>query len=74
MPEFMAEVKSVFAEKLSGKGEELVGWVKQRADLIKEELAADSEKWEIENAEEDTENLIDWVRRRFDYFEYTYGR
>lgn len=73
-PEFMTEVKRVFSEKLSGKGEELIGWVKQRANLIKEELAANSEKWEIENAEEDTEELIDWVRRRFDYFEYTYGR
>ena len=74
MPEFMTEVKKVFAEKLSGRSEELISWLKQRAASIKEEALADAARGGIGNTEEDTENLIDWVRRRFDYFEYTYGR
>ena len=74
MPEFQEEVKKIFKEKLSGRGEELVKWLTERAELIKEETLADAEKWGFEGVEEDTEELIDWVRRRFDYFEYTYGK
>lgn len=74
MPKFIEEIKAVFQEKLSGKGSELVTYVKERADMIRSEAEKDAEKWEIEDLKEDTDYLIDWVARRFEYFEYTYGK
>ncbi len=73
-PEFMAEIKRVFKDKLSGKGEELVSYVEDRAALIKEDTIANADRWTLNDAMGNTDDLIDWVRRRFDYFEFTYGR
>lgn len=74
MPEFTNEVKRVYQEKLSGKSKELLSWLKGRAELIKEETLADAERWDFDDTMEDTEYLIDWVRRRYDYLEWTYGK
>ena len=73
MPEFMEEVKRVYQEKLKGKKDELVNWVKTRAATIKDEALTDAERWNFEDVTYAMEYLIDWVSRRYDYFDYPYG-
>ena len=74
MPEFMEEVKSVYKEKMAGKSEEFLGWLKARAASIREESLNDADRWAIDGVVEDTDYLIDWIRRKYEYLEYTLGR
>ena len=74
MPEFMEEVKSVYKEKMAGKSEEFLGWLKARAASIREESLNDADRWAIDGVVEDTDYLIDWMRRKYEYLEYTLGR
>lgn len=74
MPEFMEEVKAVYKEKMAGKCEEFLGWLKARAAAIREESLNDADRWAIDGVVEDTDHLIDWMRRKYDYLEYTLGR
>jgi hypothetical protein len=73
-PEFMEEVKAVFKEKMAGKSEEFLGWLKARAASIREESLNDADRWAIDGVVEDTDYLIDWMRRKYDYLEYVLGR
>lgn len=73
-PEFMEEVKAVFKEKMAGKSEEFLGWLKARAASIREESLNDADRWAIDGVVEDTDYLIDWIRRKYEYLEYTLGR
>lgn len=74
MPEFMEEVKAVYKEKMAGKSEEFLGWLKSRAASIREESLNDADRWAIDGVVEDTDYLIDWMRRKYDYLEYVLGR
>ncbi|MBO7561099.1 CotH kinase family protein [Candidatus Saccharibacteria bacterium] len=73
MPEFQSLVKRVFAEKMQGRSDELLSWLEDRADYVYDEVLNDADRWGREGASEDIDGLIDWVRRRYDYLEYTYG-
>ena len=74
MPEFMDEVKSVFKEKLAGRSSEFLSWLKARAAAIREESLNDADRWAIYDTAEETDYLIDWIRRKYEYLEYTLGR
>ena len=73
IPEFQDEVKRVFNEKMVGKGEELMTRIINKATEIYQAALKDGEKWEKGNFIAETENLIRWVKARYDYFEETYG-
>ena len=73
IPEFQAEVKRIFQEKWLGHKNELLSWMRQRRDLIREAALEDAEKWEREDFDTEMAYLLDWVERRFDYFEYEFG-
>ena len=73
MPEFETEVKKVFNERLAGREEELMRHIDMKTNQILQALRADSEKWGIDNAEEELQYLKDWVRRRYRHFEERYG-
>ena len=72
-PDFKEKVDVIFREKMSGRKDELLNYVDDRADFVREAVRADSEKWGKGNFEEEVGYLKDWVSRRFDHFEYEYG-
>lgn len=83
MPEFREVVRRIFRERLSGKEDELVGYVKGRAEMIRESVLRDGVKFRFE--EEDEEHyedvefdesviqLINWIRVRYRFFEQRLG-
>lgn len=74
IPEFKQRVKEVYQETLSGKGEELLDYIKAQADYIRPAALRDQERWKLQtNFDEEIDYLIDWVAKRYDHFEETYG-
>ena len=72
IPEFREEVDKVFREQMSGRKNELLMDLRWQASKIYSASLRDSEKWGVP-LEGEVEYLIDWVSRRFDHFEKTYG-
>lgn len=73
LPEFQADVKRLFNEKMSGREQELTIMFTSTLDLIRESAIIDSEKWRKGEFEVEAEYLLDWVKARYDYFEQVYG-
>ena len=74
IPEFEARVKEIFRETMSGKKEELLSHIKSRAEYIRAAALRDQERWKLKtNFDEEVEYLLDWVSKRYDHFEETYG-
>lgn len=73
IPEFEKEVERVFQKKMSGRLYELEIEVNYKMREIEKAAKADSAKWNGEGDESEVELLIEWVRKRYEYFEDTYG-
>ena len=73
MPEFRAEVERIFNEKMSGRGNELLGHLEQQAERVYEGYLDDYEKWGRGEYTDEVEYLTDWVGRRYRHFEMEYG-
>ena len=74
VPEFETRVKEIYQETLSGHGEELLEYIKSQAEYIKPAAMRDQERWKLKtNFDEEVDYLIDWVAKRYDHFEQTYG-
>ncbi|MBR2994128.1 CotH kinase family protein [Candidatus Saccharibacteria bacterium] len=73
MPEFRKVVDDIFAEKMCGRGEELLGWIEQRVAMIDEARQRDLSRWDKSDVNQESEKLINWVMRRFRHFENEYG-
>ena len=72
MPEFRDAVEDVFAEKMSGRADELVQWVERQSKLIEKAAKKDADKWEITDIDSDVQKLIEWIKRRYTFFEKEY--
>ena len=73
MPEFKKEVKRIFKDKMSGRVGELVIAIKNRYNKNYKAMLINNEKWGIEDSEEEYEYLLDWIIKRFEFFESKYG-
>ena len=74
IPEFEQRVKEIYQETLSGRGEELLDYIKSQAEYIKPAVLRDQKRWKSKtNFDEEVDYLIDWVAKRYDHFEQTYG-
>ena len=73
MPQFREEVKKVFRNTLSGRKMELLTHIKVQAMKIRPALSRDSGRWGQVEYEAEIEYLLNWVDRRFEHFEETYG-
>ena len=74
IPSFKNRVKEIYQETLSGKGEDLLDYIKSQADYIRTAALKDQERWKLETEfDEEVDYLIDWVAKRYDHFEQTYG-
>lgn len=74
IPEFEQRVKEIYQETLSGRGEELLDYIKSQANYIRPAVLRDQDRWKLKtNFDEEVDYLIDWVAKRYDHFEQTYG-
>lgn len=73
MPQFREEVKKVFRNTLLGRKMELLTHIKVQAMKIRPALSRDSGRWGQVEYEAEIEYLLNWVDRRFEHFEETYG-
>ena len=73
VPEFREEVSKIFVERMSGREEELVGEIYRVAERIYEAAKTNEEKWRGGDFEAELESLVDWVKKRYEYFEEEYG-
>ena len=71
--EFREEVSRIFQERLSGRKEEFLNKSLKRVDEIREAAIIDNEKWEKEDFDNAVNEMVDWIRRRFDHLEQEYG-
>lgn len=72
-PGFKKEVERVFREKMSGRKQELVNSAIMSAGRIFFATKRDSEKWGIEQFEDEVLEMIRWIQQRYDFFEEEYG-
>lgn len=73
IPEFKQRVREVYQETLSGKGDEILDYIRSQAEYIKPATLRDQKRWKSEaNFDEEIDYLIDWVAKRYDHFEETY--
>ena len=73
IPEFEAEVKKVFTDVMSGRKNELLRMIKSKASSVEEVAKKNNERWERNDFWEEVNKMLDWIEKRYDYFEQEYG-
>lgn len=74
VPEFKNRVKEIYQETFSGKGEDLLEYVQSQANYIRPAALRDQKRWKLKtDFDEEVDYLIDWIAKRYDHFEQTYG-
>lgn len=74
MPEFRELAGKIYREKLMNKREEIISYIREKADYIRDVAIANNELWGRGDFDEAVEYLIWWVDKRFDFFDDLYGR
>ena len=72
--EFENVVREVYQERLLGRKDELIWTINKKTDEILNAAIADNNKWKKNNFREEVEVLVDWVKKRYDYFEEEYKK
>ena len=72
--EFENVVREVYQERLLGRKDELIWTINKKTDEILNAAIADNNKWGKNNFREEVEILVDWVKKRYDYFEEEYKK
>lgn len=72
VPEFKEKVNQLYREKLQERRKDVVKYIEDRADYIREAAIANNELWGMGDFEEAVDYLVWWVEERFDYFDETY--
>lgn len=73
MPEFEAEVRSVFQRQMMGRKAQFLEHIIGQAMKIYSVALKDSEKWEKGDYLQGVKRLLEWVDIRYDHFETEYG-
>lgn len=73
IPEFREEVLEIFQERLSGRKEEFLNKSLKKASVVRAAAMFDGERWGKDDFDDAVRELIDWIRKRFDYLEQEYG-
>ena len=73
-PEFETRVCKIYQENLSGHQDELIDYIQSQDNYIHDAAKKDIERWKLKiDFDDEVDYLIDWVAKRFDHFEKTYG-
>ena len=74
IPEFSTRVREIYQSTLSGKGDELLNYIRNQADYIRDAVYRDQARWKYDtDFNKEVDYLIDWVTKRYQHFEETYG-
>lgn len=73
IPEFKEEVMKIYNERLAGRDIELIKRIRGKAEKIYWVAEKNDEKWTKTDHEEETEMMVDWVKKRYEYFEKEYS-
>ena len=73
MPEFQEKVRMIYDERLSGREEELIKTIVSKKEGISGAAFLNEKRWEQEGFANGVEMVIDWIRKRYEYFEKEYG-
>lgn len=71
MPEFRELVSNIYRDELMGRRDEVLNYVKDKADYIREAALRDDEIWGGD-FDEEVKYLSWWVEERFNYFDEIY--
>lgn len=75
IPEFSQRVKEIYQSTISGKKEELLNYIGSQASYIRDAALRDTDRWKLKtDFDEEVDYLIDWISKRCDHFEETYGQ
>lgn len=73
IPEFENKVKNIFRERMSGRADQYI----QSIMVVKERIAAAAQEnnkiWYGQWSEKGFFDLMDWIKKRYEYFESLYG-
>ena len=73
IPKFKQKVKEIFDETLAGRKMELLNYIGRKAEEIYPALLRNNERWREVDYWSEVNNLLDWVEKRYEHFEKTYG-
>lgn len=69
IPEFKDEVIKIYQERLAGRKEEFIKTLRDRANIIRRAAEYNNEKWKRKSFDSDFDELMDFVEKRYDFFE-----
>lgn len=73
IPEFQKLVKEVFQKEMSGRGVEFVNSIIMKAKEIRDAAIKNRERWNGKDYDSEVNELVEWVKLRYSFFEETYG-
>lgn len=73
IPEFSDVIKAEFQRKMSGRKVEYVTRVRKQAEEIAKVAEIDNEKWDKGDYYKEVNEMIEWIMKRYDFFEREYG-
>lgn len=73
MPEFRSLVEEIYLRDLSTRRNEVMDYINKRRLEIEEVAEEDVKMWEKEDFNAEVNYLLDWVEKRFNYFDENYG-
>lgn len=72
IPEFVDRVKKIFSERMSGRKMELIYAIYSAASKVDAAASKNESLWGGDYKHE-LDKMLDWVNKRYDYFEEMYG-
>ena len=73
IPEFQREVERVYRERISGRIEDLIMMIDDVVKDIEVTVKVDEKRWQKGNFQEEMEEMVKWIKMRYDFFEKVYG-
>ena len=71
---FDEAVKTEYQSRLSGRGDEIIIKIKKIANKISDAAQINNAKWKKNDFWNEVNQLIDWTKKRYEFFEKTYGK
>ncbi len=73
MPEFLSEVKTIYRDRLMGKDDEILAFIKSQVSEIKDQVLYDNSRLNFDDYYSEIESLMNWISERFKHFDEEYG-
>lgn len=73
IPEFKERVVEIFQKQMMGRKDELIISIINQTKKIEAAILGNNMKWEINDYESEFFDMIEWIKKRYDYFEREYG-